>query len=253
MTAHQLRGHPVTGASRRELSQQFLQPGLPATALAASLHAASEQLQQGRRPPKEQRLSGQSMAAGASAAGLGRLHVGSMPVQRHSSSAVPSMTSMLSMGSGLGQDGHSGKRQKTSDSEDDIGSFSARQATSARPVQAAAMDNGAPAKAGASGRLSPKPSTCYREGIHETAIIDRGQGSKQRGTSIAAEALDMKETCLVCPNPTTSSLQSTGNQQRIQLVQRTAANMGGPAEPSAEFSSGAPPVAMISPQRMPHR
>ncbi|CAL5219001.1 g756 [Coccomyxa viridis] len=189
-------GRAAPGASRRELSQHFSQSGMPATVLAGSLHAASDQLQQGRQPPKEQRLTGQSMAAGASAAGLGRLHAGSLPVQRPSGSAMPSMNGMLSMGRGAGQDGHSGKRQKTSDSEDEMGSFSARQASSARPGQASAAENGAPAEAWI-------------------------------------------------------SEQSTGNQQRDPPVQRESADMVSLAEPTAGSSSGGPPVAMVSPQRMP--
>ncbi len=222
---------------------------MPATVLAGSLHAASDQLQQGRQPPKEQRLTGQSMAAGASAAGLGRLHAGSLPVQRPSGSAMPSMNGMLSMGRGAGQDGHSGKRQKTSDSEDEMGSFSARQASSARPGQASAAENGAPAEAW----ISEQVNSCYREGTCETAITHRGQGSKQKGARVAAEALDVKAVCPSRPGPATSLLQSTGNQQRDPPVQRESADMVSLAEPTAGSSSGGPPVAMVSPQRMPQR
>ncbi len=222
---------------------------MPATVLAGSLHAASDQLQQGRQPPKEQRLTGQSMAAGASAAGLGRLHAGSLPVQRPSGSAMPSMNGMLSMGRGAGQDGHSGKRQKTSDSEDEMGSFSARQASSARPGQASAAENGAQQK---HGYLSRSIHATEKAHVRQPSHTE-DRAASRKGPRVAAEALDVKAVCPSRPGPATSLLQSTGNQQRDPPVQRESADMVSLAEPTAGSSSGGPPVAMVSPQRMPQR
>ena len=166
---------------------------------------------------------------------------------------MPSMNGMLSMGRDLEQDGHSGKRQKTSDSEDELGTFSARQAApSVRPVQPSAMDNGAPAEAGMSGRVSPKPSSCYREGTREPAITHRGQDSKQKGIHTTAGTVDVKDACLMCSDPATSLSWGTVNQLREPVRIASAAKMASPTERSAESFSGGPPVATINPQSMPH-
>ena len=240
----------ATGASRRELSKQFSQQGVPAT-IAASLHEASAQLQQDRHLPREGKLTGRGMVAGASAAGLGRLHVGSLPVQRSSNSAQPSMKGNLSMD--LQQGGHSGKRQKTSDSEDEVGSFPASEASSAWQVQASAVGDLVPAGVGKCEQDSSERSPGYREGVRETANTHRGSDSKQKGPGIPASALDVKDNSAARHTPPTSLLPSNGIEQKNMHIKKEAEEMPSLAKRTLPSSSDGPSATMMSPQRMPQR
>ena len=242
----------ATGASRRELSKQFSQQGVPAT-IAASLHEASAQLQQDRHLPREGKLTGRGMVAGASAAGLGRLHLGSLPMQRSSSSAAPSMHDTPGMSRGLQQGGHSDKRQKTSDSEEEVVSLPAREACSTWPGQATALCDSVPAGADKLEQDFPKSSPGYREGAREAASTHRGSDSKQKGPGIPAEALCVKGISAASLTPPTVSLPCNGIEQKNLHVQKEASQMASPAESSALSTAEAPLAAVMSPQRMPQR
>ena len=215
---------------------------MPAT-IAASLHEASERLQQDRHLPKEGKLTGRGMVAGASAAGLGRLHVGSLPVQRSSNSAQPSMKGNLSMD----------LQPKTSDSEDEVGSFPASEASSAWQVQASAVGDLVPAGVGKCEQDSSERSPGYREGVRETANTHRGSDSKQKGPGIPASALDVKDNSAARHTPPTSLLPSNGIEQKDMHIKKEAEEMPSLAKRSLPSSSDGPSATMMSPQRMPQR
>ena len=222
---------------------------MPTTVVAASLHAASQRLQQDRQLPREQKLTGQSLATGASAAGLGSLHMGSLPAQSKNISAVPSMAGL---GTSLGQDGHAVKRQKTSESEE-VGSLSARMASSGRPVQAATMDSDVTADLQDSEQVSLNPIPSYTEGACEAASTHRGNGSKPKEPCIPAHALAAEEPCAAHHDPAVASAQSTSTHQRDMPVQGEAAGRASAVDLSAASCPRGPPTARASPQCKPQR
>ena len=239
------------GASRRVSKQQFPDSGVSANVLAASLHAASDQLQRNGPPPNKQKLTGSSVAAGASAAGLGCLHAAASSQEANASSALHSMDSRGGSSRVAGLSGHPGKRQKTSDCEDEVGSFAAvRDSSAVWPYQGAAIDISGLAGPGEIGRVSPELRLSHEEGVRKAPSFHKDHAGKLKGAGIRVESPQNGSVYTASAQPVSSSVQSMGTQQSVL---RASAGLASPSKLSSALRAGGPPPTENSPQRMPRR
>ena len=212
--------------------------------------------------PPQQIGASVSMTAGASAAGLGRLHGKNMSSSAHNSSAGQQMraSAIHSTPEALGRvglrtdgelGGHPGKRQKTSDSEDEPASSSAGAAYSGAHLagphrETALRGSSQPGTDSDRQQLSPVaggPSESNLSGTASPPNVQGGPGVWDPGQENPASAAAMRLQ---------QAKHAQHAQQRSNLPRAAA---GGP--PSPEQSSALPrhgtPSALLSPQQMRRR
>lgn len=219
--------------------------------LAASLHAASDQLQRNGPLPNKQKLTGRSVAAGASAAGLGCLHATALSPEANASSAMHSIDSRGGLSRVAGLSGHPGKRQKTSDCEDEVGSLAAvRESSAVWLYQEAAMDVSELAGPEKIERVCPELSLSHEEDVLEAPSSHSDHASKLKGSGVRAESPQNGSIYTASAQPVSSSVQSVGTEQQSASVLRAPAGLASPSKLSSASSAGGPPPTVKSPQRM---